>query len=36
LYLTDATWLCFRIVRPLEVPTVEEMFAAWNNGVAKE
>jgi formylglycine-generating enzyme required for sulfatase activity/mono/diheme cytochrome c family protein len=35
-YLTDATWLGFRIVRPLEIPTVEEMFAAWNNGVAKE
>jgi formylglycine-generating enzyme required for sulfatase activity/mono/diheme cytochrome c family protein len=35
-YLTDATWLGFRIVRPLEIPSVEEMFAAWNNGVAKE
>lgn len=35
-YLTDATWLGFRIVRPLEIPTVEEMYAAWNNGVAKE
>ena len=35
-YLTDATWLGFRIVRPLEIPTAEEMFAAWNNGVAKE
>jgi formylglycine-generating enzyme required for sulfatase activity len=35
-YLTDATWLGFRIVRPLEIPTVEEMFAAWNNAVAKE
>ncbi|MFM7606686.1 MAG: SUMF1/EgtB/PvdO family nonheme iron enzyme [Prosthecobacter sp.] len=35
-YLTDATWLGFRIVRPLDIPTVEEMFAAWNNGVAKE
>jgi hypothetical protein len=35
-YLTDATWLGFRIVRTLEIPTVEEMFAAWNNGVAKE
>ncbi len=35
-YLTDATWLGFRIVRPLEIPTVEEMFAAWNNGVARE
>ena len=35
-YLTDATWLGFRIVRPLEIPTVEEMHAAWNNGVARE
>ena len=35
-YLTDATWLGFRIVRQLEIPTVEEMHAAWNNGVARE
>lgn len=35
-YFTDATWLGFRIVRPLEIPSVEEMFAAWNNGVQKE
>lgn len=35
-YLTDATWLGFRIIRPLEVPSVEEMYAAWNNGVARE
>jgi formylglycine-generating enzyme required for sulfatase activity len=35
-YFTDATWLGFRIVRPLEIPTAEEMFAAWNNGVSKE
>ncbi len=35
-YLTDATWLGFRLVRPLEIPTVEEMYAAWNNGVARE
>ena len=35
-YLTDATWLGMRIVRPLEIPTVEEMYNAWNNGVAKE
>lgn len=35
-YLTDATWLGFRIVRPLEIPTVEEMNEAWNNGVARE
>ncbi|MBX7206957.1 MAG: SUMF1/EgtB/PvdO family nonheme iron enzyme [Verrucomicrobiaceae bacterium] len=35
-YFTDATWLGFRLVRPLEIPTVEEMYAAWNNGVQKE
>ncbi|MCW0219963.1 MAG: SUMF1/EgtB/PvdO family nonheme iron enzyme [Prosthecobacter sp.] len=35
-YLTDATWLGFRIVRTLEIPTVEEMYSAWNNGVARE
>ncbi len=35
-YHTDAKWLGFRIVRPLEVPSAEEMFAAWNNGVPKE
>lgn len=35
-YFTDATWLGFRIVRPLAIPSVEEMFAAWNNGVQKE
>jgi hypothetical protein len=35
-YLTDAKFLGFRIVRSLEIPTVEEMFYYWNNGVAKE
>jgi formylglycine-generating enzyme required for sulfatase activity len=35
-YHTDAKWLGFRIIRPLEIPTADEMFAAWNNGVAKE
>ena len=35
-YHTDAKWLGFRLVRPLEIPTPEEMFAAWNNGVAKD
>jgi formylglycine-generating enzyme required for sulfatase activity len=35
-YLTDATWLGFRIVRPREIPTVDEMYDAWNNGVARE
>jgi formylglycine-generating enzyme required for sulfatase activity len=32
-YETDAQWLGFRLVRPLKVPTVKEMFAYWNNGV---
>lgn len=35
-YMTDATFLGFRIVRPLEIPTPEEMYKYWNNGVAKE
>lgn len=35
-YHTDAKWLGFRIIRPLEIPSAEEMFAAWNNGVAKD
>ena len=35
-YFTDATWLGFRIVRPLEIPSVEEMYSSWNNGVSKE
>ncbi|MBP6785126.1 MAG: formylglycine-generating enzyme family protein [Verrucomicrobiales bacterium] len=30
-YLTDAVWLGFRIVRPLAVPSLEEMIFAWNN-----
>jgi formylglycine-generating enzyme required for sulfatase activity len=35
-YLTDAKFMGFRLVRPLEIPTAEEMFRAWNNGVEKE
>jgi formylglycine-generating enzyme required for sulfatase activity len=35
-YLTDAKFLGFRLVRPLEIPTAEEMFKYWNNGVEKE
>lgn len=31
-YLTDAQWLGFRIVRPAEVPTPEEMYFYWNCG----
>jgi len=32
-YLTDAQWLGFRLVRPAKVPTAEEMYKYWNNGV---
>lgn len=35
-YLTDATWLGFRIVRPLAVPSVEEMLFSWNNSFLAE
>ena len=33
-YMTDAQWLGFRLVRPAAVPSAEEMYRAWNNGVA--
>jgi formylglycine-generating enzyme required for sulfatase activity len=33
-YMTDAQWLGFRLVRPVTLPSVEEMYRAWNNGVA--
>jgi formylglycine-generating enzyme required for sulfatase activity len=33
-YMTDAQWLGFRLVRPATLPSAEEMFRAWNNGVA--
>jgi formylglycine-generating enzyme required for sulfatase activity len=32
-YETDAPWLGFRLVRPAKVPSVEEMYRYWNNGV---
>jgi formylglycine-generating enzyme required for sulfatase activity len=32
-YLTDAQWLGFRLVRPAKVPSADEMFRYWNNGV---
>ncbi|MEM9367660.1 MAG: SUMF1/EgtB/PvdO family nonheme iron enzyme, partial [Planctomycetota bacterium] len=34
-YHTDAQWLGFRIVRPVEVPDVETMHAFWNSAVDK-
>jgi len=33
-YHTDAQWLGFRLVRPLNVPSAEEMYHYWTSGVA--
>ena len=35
-YHTDAQFLGFRVVRPLKVPTAEEMYRYWNNGVERD
>ncbi len=35
-YHTDALWLGFRIVRPLEIPSAEEMDRLWNCGDVSE
>ncbi|MEI8108424.1 MAG: SUMF1/EgtB/PvdO family nonheme iron enzyme [Verrucomicrobiota bacterium] len=35
-YHTDAQFLGFRIVRPLTVPSPEEMHRIWNSGVEKD
>jgi formylglycine-generating enzyme required for sulfatase activity len=35
-YHTDAQWLGFRVVRPLSVPSAEEMSKYWNSGVEKD
>jgi formylglycine-generating enzyme required for sulfatase activity len=35
-YHTDAQFLGFRVVRPLKVPTAEQMQKYWNNGVEKD
>ncbi len=32
-YETDAQWLGFRLVRPAKLPTADEMYRYWNNGV---
>ncbi len=32
-YETDAQWLGFRLVRPVKIPTAEEMYQYWNSGV---
>jgi len=34
--LTDADWLGFRVVRPLEVPSVEEMIFCWKSSPVGE
>ena len=30
-YHTDAQWIGFRIIRPLKIPSVEEMYFYWNS-----
>jgi formylglycine-generating enzyme required for sulfatase activity len=32
-YHTDAQWLGFRLIRPAAIPTAEQMYKYWNNGV---
>jgi formylglycine-generating enzyme required for sulfatase activity len=34
-YHTDAQWLGFRLVRPVKIPTPEEMYDAWNSATDK-
>ena len=34
-YLTDAPWVGFRLIRPLEIPSVEEMYFYWNSSSDK-
>jgi formylglycine-generating enzyme required for sulfatase activity len=35
-YHTDAQWLGFRIVRPLQVPPPEQLHNYWNSGVERD
>jgi formylglycine-generating enzyme required for sulfatase activity len=35
-YETDAQGLGFRLVRPLKIPTADEMYKYWNSGVEKD
>jgi len=35
-YETDAQGLGFRLVRPVKIPSAEEMYRYWNNGVEKD
>ena len=32
-YETDAQWLGFRLVRPVKIPGVDQMYRYWNSGV---
>jgi formylglycine-generating enzyme required for sulfatase activity len=34
-YLTDAPWVGFRLARPQEIPSAEEMFFYWNSSTDK-
>jgi formylglycine-generating enzyme required for sulfatase activity len=35
-YHTDAQFVGFRIIRPLKIPTTEEMYKYWHSGVEKD
>jgi len=35
-YFSDAQWVGFRLVRPLQVPTIEQMQKYWTSGVEKD
>jgi hypothetical protein len=35
-YLTDAQWLGFRVIRPLKVPSPEEMQKFWHSGTERD
>ncbi len=35
-YFSDAQWVGFRMVRPLKVPSAEEMQKYWNSGTEKD
>lgn len=35
-YETDAQGLGFRLVRPLKIPSADELYRYWNNGVEKD
>lgn len=35
-YHTEGLWLGFRLVRPLKIPSVMEMYKYWNSGVERD